>query len=295
MKRRTGSGWSTARASTCQPRWRLLAREAVEQRHLDDAGAAPGRPEVEQQRPAAPAGHLDRRAVDALELERPEVDRDLGRARRPRRRGERGARRCRRRSPPRRGRRRRGRPGAGSRRRLARAQRGQVAAVAAPARVAVEGAAQVVVVAHGQGDMDAARDLRARHVQVEDVEDAPARAVDAADVVVDALVDERDLGRLRVVAEEVDEDAVEPRRRAAPDRAGQVRPEARRAFPSRARRSGAARRARRAACRRGRDRGRRGPRPRSRRCREARRCGRCRRDRARRAAWRRRTPGLPRR
>ena len=43
--------------------------------------------------------------------------------------------------------------------------------------------------------------------------------------VVDALVDERDLCGLRVVAEEIDEDAVQPRRRAAPDRAREVRAE----------------------------------------------------------------------
>ena len=74
---------------------RLLARETIEQRHLDDARRAPGCPEVEQEGLAAPAGHGQRRPFERLERERPQRRSPLSRwsssSSSPPRRVERGA------------------------------------------------------------------------------------------------------------------------------------------------------------------------------------------------------------
>ena len=130
----------------------LLAREAVEQRHLDDAGRAPGGPEVEQQRLAAQAGHRQLAAVGRLEARattgRSPPSRVAGVARRHSATPSA--------APPRPPRRRPRRPsdagapvhGAGlaATRSAARSPRSRAAA-----RVGLERAAQVVVVEHGAG------------------------------------------------------------------------------------------------------------------------------------------------
>ncbi len=67
---RTGVELSTARPTTCHPR--AGPREAVEHRHLRDAGRAPGRPEVQQQRPAAQFGQHQLAAIGPVEAQRPE-------------------------------------------------------------------------------------------------------------------------------------------------------------------------------------------------------------------------------
>ena len=47
----------------------LALGEAVERGHFDHARATPGRPEIDQQRPAAEGGEIDRAALRVLEVQ----------------------------------------------------------------------------------------------------------------------------------------------------------------------------------------------------------------------------------
>ena len=226
--RAPASGRRSPSPTTCQPCARALAVEAVERGHLVHAGCAPGGPEVQHQRlgrAARPSPARRHRAASKRCAHRA-----LGcRARRPALRAA---------APPgaagagRRGRRPRPtapsdaticagfmrllRPAAGAS--AARSPRSVPARArrASARRAGRRGRGHQVHASTGSPSVGAGRG------QAQHVDRLAARPAAAADVVVDARVDQRDLGRLRVVAVqlEVHASTAASRCRARPRRSG---------------------------------------------------------------------------